>query len=60
MILKIKNIVSRLFSKSKLSATEERDQALIAPWIVLEITDLREPSPKVGRRLQQQRQKTRT
>jgi hypothetical protein len=37
MILKIKNIIFQLFSKSKLSEEEEKALAMIAPWIILEV-----------------------
>jgi len=55
MILKIKNIVSQLFSKSKLSEEEEKDLIYLQPWRILEIDDLPETIQEVGKRLKQQK-----
>ena len=38
MILKTKNIISQLFSMSKLLEEEEKDLAMIAPWIILKVS----------------------
>jgi hypothetical protein len=37
-ILKIKNTISRLFSKSVLSEEEEKDLSIIALWIILKVS----------------------
>ena len=39
MISKMKRIVFRLFSMSKLSEEEEKDRAFLQPWRILEISD---------------------
>ena len=55
MILKIKNSIFQKFSKSKLSKEEARDLAMIAPWIVLEITHQHESNQEVGKTLEKRK-----